>query len=134
MPVTDPGFRAFLDTPGRYATIATLDPDGGARQAVVWYALEEDGSVLLNSREGRRWPGNLVRDPRLSMVVADGSAHVSLRGVAEVLHRGEAADRDIERLARRYETGDHLAEMLATFRGQHRISFRFDARSESFHP
>ncbi|MEZ4595843.1 MAG: hypothetical protein R3C32_02800 [Chloroflexota bacterium] len=133
MPVTDPGFRAFLDTPGRYATIATLDPDGGARQAVVWYALEEDGSVLLNSREGRRWPGNLVRD-----LVSRWSSRTGPRtcrcGASPRCSTGARRPTGTSSAWPALRDGDHLAEMLATFRGQHRISFRFDARSESFHP
>ena len=29
--------RAFIAAPGRLATLATLDPDGAPRQAIVWY-------------------------------------------------------------------------------------------------
>lgn len=134
MSVLEPRFRAFLSVPGRYATIATIDPDGSPRQAVVWYALEDDDTILVNSAIGRRWPANLLRDPRLAMVVADGSAQVALRGTAEHLHDGAAAHQDIERLARMYETGDHLEEMLTIFRGHQRTSFRFRPRSVTYHP
>lgn len=98
----DPRDRDFLATPGRYATLATVDPDGSPLQAVVWYHLEDDGTLLLNSREGRRWPANLLREPRASVVVQAGHAYVALRGAAEHLYGGAAASRDIERLARLY--------------------------------
>jgi len=55
--------RAYLDDT-RYATISTLDPDGGPRQAVTWYTIDGD-EIILNSRIGRRWPTNLLRDPRV---------------------------------------------------------------------
>lgn len=129
MPDLDRRVREFLATPGRYATLATLDPDGSPLQAVVWYELEPEGTVLINSLEGRRWPTNLLRDPRASLTVEDGYDYVSMRGIAEHLHQGEAASRDIERLARRYATGQDLERRLNGFRGQRRISFRFHPRS-----
>ena len=42
------GSAAFLDDE-RYATIATIDPDGTPRQAVIWYTLEGD-EIVINSR------------------------------------------------------------------------------------
>lgn len=133
MPDLDPRVREFLMTTGRYATLATIDPDGSPLQAVVWYALEPDGTVLLNSLEGRRWPANLRRDPRASLTVEEGYDYVSLRGTAEHLHGGEAASEDIARLARRYATGEDLERRLATFKGQDRVSFRFHPRSVTVH-
>ena len=124
-----PDVREFLTAPGRYATLATIDPDGSPLQAVVWYDLLDDGGILLNSLDGRRWPANLRRDPRASVTVEDGYDYVSMRGAAEVLHAGEAASRDIERLARRYATGEDLERRLSGFRGQQRVSFRFVPRS-----
>jgi PPOX class probable F420-dependent enzyme len=129
MPDLDPRVRAFLSAPGRYATLATIDPDGSPLQAVIWYELEAAGTVLINSLEGRKWPTNLLRDPRASLTVEDGYDYVSMRGTAERLHGGVAASRDIERLARRYATGEDLERRLAGFRGQARISFRFHPRS-----
>ena len=62
--------RAFLADGLRFATIATIDPDGGPRQAVIWYTLDGD-DLIINSAVGRRWPANLVRDARISVAVAD---------------------------------------------------------------
>jgi len=124
-----PDVREFLVAPGRYATLATIDPDGSPLQAVVWYDLLDDGGILLNSLDGRRWPANLRRDPRASITFEDGYDYVSMRGTVEYLHDGEAASRDIERLAHRYATGADLERRLAGFRGQQRVSFRFIPRS-----
>ena len=124
-----PDVREFLSAPGRYATLATIDPDGSPLQAVLWYDLLDEGGILLNSLDGRRWPANLRRDPRASITVEDGYDYVSMRGTVEYLHEGEAASRDIERLARRYASGADLERRLVGFRGQHRVSFRFVPRS-----
>ncbi len=129
MPDLAPDAREFLATPGRHGVLATIEADGSPLQAVVWYELEESGTILVNSLEGRRWPTNLLRDPRASFTVEDGYDYVSMRGTAEYLHSGEAALRDIERLARRYATGEDLERRLAGFRGQQRVSFRFHPRS-----
>jgi predicted pyridoxine 5'-phosphate oxidase superfamily flavin-nucleotide-binding protein len=64
-----PRIREFIaDT--RFASVATLDPDGTPRQAVVWYRLDGD-EIVLNSAVGRRWPANLVRDGRVSLSIGD---------------------------------------------------------------
>ena len=61
---------AFLDAP-RYGVIATHALDGSIWQAVVWYAVTDEG-ILMNARHGRRWVDNLRRDAQTSLVVADG--------------------------------------------------------------
>ena len=120
--------RTFLDDI-QFATIATLDPDGAPRQAVVWYTL--DGSdLVLNSAVGRRWPANLVREPRISISVtdrADGYRWVGISGVVAVVRDQEIAQADIAGMARRYHADDpDAAERLISdrFEQQERISFR----------
>ena len=70
--------RAFLDDV-RFATIATIDPDGTPRQAVIWYTLDGD-EIVINSAVGRRWPTNLLRDPRMSLAVVDGAMAIAGSG------------------------------------------------------
>jgi PPOX class probable F420-dependent enzyme len=125
--------RSFLEAPGRFATLATLDPDGAPRQAVVWYRLDPDGRIVINSAEGRRWPANLRRDARCSLAVAepgDGYAFVALVGrVAAVVDDQDVAQADIAALARSYHADDPVkAERLieTRFRPQHRVSFRIE--------
>ena len=123
--LTDPQ-RAFLDRP-LFAALATVDPDGSPRQAVIWYRLEPDGRILLNSRSGRRWPANLERDGRVALAVtdpADGYLWLGLTGrVDEVDDDLERAREDIVALAHRYRD-EPTASSIATFRSQPRISFR----------
>jgi len=133
MPELDAATRAFLEAPGRFATIATIDPDGSPLQAVVWYQLRDDGSMLINSLVGRRWPENLMRDPRMSVTVEHGYDYVAMRGVTEQLHGGAAAVADILALAARYESGEELERRARGFRTQARVSFVFRARTLLVH-
>ncbi len=124
--------RAFLGSGLRFATIATIDPDGGPRQAVIWYALDGD-DLIINSAVGRRWPANLVRDPRISLAVTDagdGYRWVGLTGIAEPVTDQPTAQADIAAMARRYHADEPgKAERLIRdrFERQERISFRVHA-------
>lgn len=129
----DASTRDFLEAPGRFATIATIDPDGSPLQAVVWYRLLDDGSILINSLVGRRWPENLLRDPRMSLTVEHGYDYVSMRGEVEVLHKGAPAVDDILALAAMYHTGEELEQKSAAFRKQARVSFVFRPRTVLVH-
>ncbi|HSL97912.1 MAG TPA: TIGR03618 family F420-dependent PPOX class oxidoreductase [Candidatus Deferrimicrobiaceae bacterium] len=125
-PVSIPAaLRRFLEAP-HYATLSTVGPDGSPHQAVVWYRLDPDERVLLNSRVGRRWPTELLADPRCSLAVTDGAdpfRWVGMQGVVEqVIDAVEPARDDIVALAERYGEAD--AEGVASFRSQARISFR----------
>src|SRR5688500_3636295 len=95
--------RAFLAAT-RFATIATVDPGGGPRQAVIWYRLDGD-VIVLNSKVGRRWPSNLERDARISVAVhdqADGYRWVGVTGKVTIIEDQPTAQADIAEMARRY--------------------------------
>jgi PPOX class probable F420-dependent enzyme len=120
--------RTFLDDT-RFATIATIDPDGSPRQAVIWYTVEGD-EIVINSAVGRRWPTNLLRDPRIAFTViddGDGYHWVGLTGTAVAVEDQATAQADIAAMARRYHADDpDKAERIIhrQFERQARISFR----------
>ena len=120
-----PAARRFLETPGRYAVIATLGADGSPHQAVIWYAIDEQG-LLINSRVGRRWPTDLLRDPRISLTVDDSDvpsgreAFVAVQARAVPVATGAPAMADIQMLARRY------GQPTDRWEGQERITFRLE--------
>jgi PPOX class probable F420-dependent enzyme len=102
--------KAWLDSP-EYATLATIEPDGRPQLSVVW--VERDGDDLLVSTiEGRRKHGNLVRDPRATLLVYPASQpedYVEVRGSVTITREG--GRELIDRLARAYDgverfTGD----------------------------
>ena len=120
--------RAFLDDL-RFATISTIDPDGAPRAAVVWYTVDGD-EIVINSAVGRRWPSNLVRDPRIALSVVDnenGYRWVGLSGSVTVIDHQPTAQSDIAAMCRRYHADEpEEAERLIRerFQRQPRISFR----------
>ena len=120
--------RSFLGVT-RFATLGTIDPDGRPRQAVIWYRLDGD-DIIVNSKVGRRWPSNIVRDPRVSVAVTDdtdGYRWVGLTGTATVVDDQPTAQADIAEMARRYHADEPAkAERLIRdqFQRQRRISFR----------
>ncbi len=135
MPISEP-IRRFLDDL-RFASLATIDPDGAPHQAVVWYSLEPDGRILVNSAVGRRWPANLERDPRVSLSIEDGYTWVGLAGIVdEIDHDWERTHADINALARLYHADEpETAERLISgrFASQERVSFRIRITSVHDH-
>src|SRR5271165_2768608 len=86
-----------------FCTVATLRSDGTIHGAPVWVDVQ-DGMAVLNSAEGRAWPRNLERDPRVTLTVPNTEnpyEYVTIRGrVAERTHDG--AEEHIDQLAKKY--------------------------------
>jgi PPOX class probable F420-dependent enzyme len=106
----DPAVRDLLQAPN-HATVCTFAADGSIHSAVAWISLE-DGELAVNSAEGRVWPTNLERDPRITVVVpADGNPYeyVEVRGTTR-------ADRD--------DADDHIDRLAKKFIGEDKYPFR----------
>jgi len=85
-----------------YATIATIQPDGGPQLSVVWITRDGD-DLLFSTIEGRRKYRNLVRDPRVTVLVSprdDPYTYVEVRGTASMTREGGVAL--IDALAQKY--------------------------------
>jgi PPOX class probable F420-dependent enzyme len=69
----------------------------------VWVDIK-DGLPVVNTAEGRAWPNNLERDPRVTLTVQNMEnpyEYLEVRGrVAERTHDG--ADEHIDSLAKKY--------------------------------
>jgi len=98
----DESSRSILEGKN-FCHVATLREDGSVHGVVVWIDLEGD-RVLLNSAEGRAWPNNLERDPRVTLTVPNQEnpyEFVSLRGrMVEMTPDG--ADGHADRMAKKY--------------------------------
>ena len=95
-----------LLTAKNFAHVATIGRDGAPHVAVSWVSVDGD-DVLLNSSEGRVWPENLRRDPRVVVTVVnleDPYEYVAVTGRAEVGIEG--ADEHIDLLAMKYVDED----------------------------
>ena len=118
--------RAFLDQP-LFASLATTNDAGAPRQAVIWYRLEPDDRILVNSRVSRFWPAHLRRDGRVSLAVVgpDGYSWLGITGhVDEIDDDHDRAEADILALADRYHPDGADPADLASYRAFPRITFR----------
>ena len=86
-----------------FATVSTLRADGSIQSNVIWVDAD-DGFVFVNSAEGRAWPANLRRDPRVTLAIPnweDPYEHVAIRGrVVDIT--AEGATEHIDSLAFKY--------------------------------
>jgi PPOX class probable F420-dependent enzyme len=86
-----------------FCHVATVRADGTIHGTPVWVDVQ-DGLPTLNTAEGRAWPRNLERDPRVTLTVQNLEnpyEYVEIRGrVSERTHDG--ADEHIDALAKKY--------------------------------
>ncbi|MDX6648940.1 MAG: hypothetical protein QOJ97_891 [Solirubrobacteraceae bacterium] len=105
-----------------FAHVATIRPDGTPHVVPVWVEVDDDGNVALNSAEGRVWPRNARRDPRVTVTVQNHEnpyEYVSITGrVVEDTHEG--ADEHIDRLSHKYLGKDYPYRVP----GEQRVTFR----------
>lgn len=86
-----------------FVMVSTLRPDGSVHAVPTWVDVQ-DGKPVLNTAEGRAWPRNLERDPRVTLTVQNMEnpyEYLTIRGrVAERTTKG--ADAHIDALAKKY--------------------------------
>ena len=117
--LNDQPVRELLEQPN-CAVISTLNQDGSVLSTVVWINSDGD-SVAVNSARGRRWPANLQREPRVTVLVYEQGNpynYVEIRGRASATTEG--ADEHINALTKKYIGQDEYP-----FRqpGEERIKF-----------
>ncbi len=121
-PTLPAAVRRFLEPP-RFAVIGTTNADGSPHQAVAWYRLDGD-EIVFNSRVGRHWPSNILRDRRISVLVADGYDYVELRGEARVDDDRVRGLEVISALTRRYQPDPKAAQaQIEMFSKERRVTF-----------
>ena len=107
-----------------FCHVATLREDGSVHGVPVWVHIE-DGRPVVNSAEGRAWPRNLERDPRVTLTIQNMEnpyEYLEIRG-REVARTHEGADEHINFLAKKYLDKDEYP-----FRqpGEQRVIIRFE--------
>jgi len=113
--------RALLEG-ANFGSVATLQSDGTPAVVLSWVDVDGD-HVVLNSAEGRAWPRNLRRDPRVTIAVPNAQnpyEYAQIRGHV-VEETQEGAGEQINKLAKRY-----LGQDEYPFRqpGEQRVLFR----------
>lgn len=108
----------FLSHGARVLQLATLGKDGSPHQAPMWFTMD-DGKIAFRSFTKSQKIVNLMRDPRLSVLVEAGDAYAKLQGVmiqgtATLVTDPEYVLKIYGRLAARYPmVGDEPIEMDA---------------------
>ena len=120
MATIDGRAKELLEAPN-FTHLSTVREDGTIHGVVVWQHLE-DGKVALNSSEGRAWPANVRRDPRVTITVHNNEnpyEYVEVRGrIVEDTHEG--AKEHIDALAKKYMDKDEYPFLQP---GEQRIKF-----------
>ncbi len=117
--INDSEVRNLLEHPN-YAVVSTFNRDGSILSTLVWVDSEDD-QVAVNSAIGRRWPTNLERDPRVTLLIQEAGNpynYVEIRG--EATSTTDGADEHINRLSKKFIDQDEYP-----FRqpGEQRIKF-----------
>ncbi len=107
-----------------FVQVGTIRKDGSPAVNPTWVD-HDQGHVLLNSAEGRKWPQNLRRDPRVTLTVMNSDnpyEYVQIHGhLVEDTHDG--AEEHIDKLAYKY-----LGEEKYPYRqeGEERVIFKIE--------
>ena len=112
--------RELLEQPN-FTHLSTIREDGTVHGVVVWQHVEGD-RIALNSSEGRAWPANVRREPRVTITVHNNEnpyEYVEVRGrIVEDTHDG--AKEHIDALAKKYMDKDEYPFLQP---GEQRIRF-----------
>ena len=116
-PAVPASHRDLLDS--RFATLATVGPDGRPQVSEVWF-LAEDDAVRVSLNVTRQKTKNLAANPAISVLLLDLAnplRYLELRGDAEITPDDDYSFAD--RLAAKYGEGIDLRQMDAP--GQTRV-------------
>jgi PPOX class probable F420-dependent enzyme len=118
--------RDFLNDPKRFAVLATVNPNGLPQQTVMWYALLDDNTIMMNTKRGRQKDRNLLREPRASLCIEDGLHFVTLTGRVTMIDDRQRAQADIRALAVKYD-GEASAnqQVINQFSKEERVTLLF---------
>jgi PPOX class probable F420-dependent enzyme len=121
--------RAYLREK-RFAVLATLNRDGTPQLTTMWYLLEDDGTILMNTRVGRLKERNMRRDPRISICIEDGYRYLTIKGRVEMIDDPQISQRDIYHLSARYHGEEKAKRQMETqFSKEQRVTLRLKPES-----
>jgi len=78
--MTEIEITEFLSSGAKVLQLATLGGDGSPHLAPMWFTMD-DGKIVFRSFTKSQKIVNLMRDPRLSVLVEAGDAYAQLQGV-----------------------------------------------------
>ena len=105
-----------------FCHVATRNEDGSVHSALVWADLDDD-KVILNSAQGRKWPENVKRDGRATLLIANAEnpyEYVRIEGRLDEATEDGAID-VINALSKKYKDQD---EYQALQPGEVRVTLK----------
>ncbi len=118
--------RELLEAPN-FCQVGSLRKDGSPAVTPVWVDVEGD-LVVLNTAEGRAWPTNVRRDPRVNLTVLNQEnpyEFVSIKGRV-VEDSQDGADEHIDAMAMKY-----LGEEKYPFRAEGEVRVKMKVEAET---
>jgi PPOX class probable F420-dependent enzyme len=102
----DPSFRRLFEGKN-FVFVSTLMKDGTPHLSPTWVDLEEQdgGHILINTAIGRVKHKNVSRNPNVALAIYDQNNPydmVSVRGKVVEQVNGDAAEKHIDKLAKKY--------------------------------
>ena len=88
--------REYLDQ-SLTIIINSIGRDGVPHPVPMWYAVEDDGAIVMSTYTKSQKIRNLRRDPRVSLLLEDGTADAELRGI--LMYGVAELVQDVERVA-----------------------------------
>ena len=86
----------------------------------MWFALEEDGAVVMTTFTKSQKILNIKRDPRVSLLAEAGETYSELQGV--VIYGNAEIDDEVERIRRALEIAEGNRERAASMLGMSRTT------------
>jgi PPOX class probable F420-dependent enzyme len=80
----DPDHLSYA-TDHLWAVLATGRADGSPQQSMVGYVVDDEGRLVVSAKAFTAKWKNAVRQPRVSVTVPDGRAHLVVYGTAETI-------------------------------------------------
>jgi PPOX class probable F420-dependent enzyme len=108
-----------------FAVLSTINKDGTSQLTNMWYLLDDDGTIVMNTQVHLQKAKNIRRDPRIAICVEDGPRYVSINGTVDIIEDQEIIRHDIECLVERYIKDEETRrQYITTFVRQQRIALR----------
>jgi PPOX class probable F420-dependent enzyme len=116
--------RELLEAPN-FCHVGSLRKDGSPAVSPVWVDVQGD-RVVLNTAEGRAWPANVRRDPRVNLTVQNLENPYEFVSIKARLVEDtqEGADEHIDAMAMKY-LGEETYPLRSE--GEVRVILKFEA-------
>lgn len=101
--LNDPRIRKLFEDKN-FVFLSSLMKDGSPHVTPTWVDIE-NGNILINTALGRIKQTNISRDPRVALSIIDQNNQyemVTIRGKVIDQITGDAAEKHIDKLARKY--------------------------------